>query len=359
MSPARPPRDVQRPLPIHGDRSSLAGRSPEAGVATVAATRRQLLLGATGLAAATAWPAWAQGAYPQRPLRFIVPNAPASSVDTIGRLLIAEMGRLLQQTGIADNRAGASGALGVEAGRLAAADGYTLIVGSSSSVSTAPLLQRAAKYDPLRDFDLISLVALLPNVLVCHPALPVRNTKELIAFAVAKGDKSNMASAGIGSTSHLAGVALQAAAGFQSLHVPYKGGAQGVASVVSGETDWVLTPAPAAMSLVAGGRLRLLGHSMPANTQPLGDTPSIAASLPGFEFSGWIGLMAPKGLPPAVSATLVETVAKALRAPEILKAFETHGAVATATSPQEFRIFLARDIAQSKKAIELAGVQPE
>jgi tripartite-type tricarboxylate transporter receptor subunit TctC len=326
------------------------------------ARRRFALAAASALLpplAMRARPALAQGAWPQRPVRFIIPNAPGSSIDTIGRLLMAGMAGVLPMTTVADNKAGAAGALGVEAGRTSPPDGHTLIIGSSSAISTAPMLQKAAKYDPLRDFDLVSLVALLPNVLVCHPGLPVRSTQDLIAYARSKGDQSNMASAGIGSASHLAGAAFQVAAGFKSLHVPYKGGSQGVASVVSGETDWVLTPAPAAVSLVAGGRLRLLGHSMPANTQPLGDTPSLASAVPGFEFSGWIGLLAPKGLPDAVTAALGEAVAKALRTPEMLKAFEAHGAVPAASSPAEFRQFLARDIATNKRAVEAAGIQPE
>src|SRR5262249_19173773 len=149
------------------------------------------------------------------------------------------------------------------------------LVGSSSAITVAPLLQKAVTYQPLRDFDFISLLALLPNVLVCNPKLPVQDITQLADYARARGEATNMASAGIGSLSHLAGVALQAAAGFRSLHVPYKGGAQGVASVVAGETDWVLTPAPAAMSLVQAGRLRLLGHSMAPTTRPLGDTPSL------------------------------------------------------------------------------------
>ena len=216
-------------------------------------SRRRFVVTAAGLAGALVLPALrasAQGSFPQRPVRFIVPNAPGSSIDTIGRLLMAAMSGVLPMTTVADNRAGASGALGVEAGRTAPPDGHTLIIGSSSSISTAPMLQRAAKYDPLRDFDLIGLVALLPNVLVCHPGLPVRSTAELIAWAKAKGAASNMASAGIGSVSHLAGVALQSAAGFQSLHVPYKGGAQGVASVVSGETE---VPEPASIALLLTG----------------------------------------------------------------------------------------------------------
>ena len=322
--------------------------------------RRHLLSTAAGCAVLGVLPASsAQSSYPQRPLRFIIPNAPASSVDTIGRLLMAELAKLLQQPAVADNRAGAAGALGVEAGRAAAPDGHTLIIGSTTSISTAPLLQRAARYDPLSDFDLISLVALLPNVLVCHPALPVKSVAELIAWARAKGALSNMASAGIGSASHLAGVSFQTAAGFTSLHVPYKGGSQGVASVVSGETDWVLTPAPAAMALVAGERLRLLGHSLSVASRPLGDTPAIAATVPGFEFAGWIGLLAPKGLPAAVTASLVDAVAKTLRTRELLAAFELNGAVPAASTPQAFRSFLERDIAQNKKAITVAGIQAE
>ena len=317
-----------------------------------------VLAGVLAGVAALARPARAAG-YPERPVRFIIPNAPGSSIDTIGRLLMVAMSRGWPQGANADNRAGAAGALGVEAGRVAVPDGHTLIVGSSSAISTAPLLQRAAKYDPLRDFDLISLVALLPNVLVCHPGLPVRSTAELVELMRAKAGRGNMASAGIGSASHLAGVALQAAAGFTALHVPYKGGSQGVASVVSGETDWVLTPAPAAMSLVGGGRLRLLGHSMAPGTRPLGDTPAIGSSVPGFEFSGWIGLLSPKGLPAPVAAELMATVARVLQASELHTAFELHGALPFASSPQDFRDFLVRDIAQNKKAVAAAGIQPE
>ena len=319
-------------------------------------SRRALLaaaLFAHGWARAQATP------YPQRLVKLIVPNAPGSSIDTIARIVAAQIAPLLQQPMVVDNKAGAAGAVGVEAGRAAAPDGYSLIVASSSSMTVAPLLQKAVRYDPLQDFDLISLIALLPNALVCNPALPVRSTAELIAYAKARGSATNMASAGIGSVSHLAGVALQSAAGFLSLHVPYKGGSQGVASVVSGETDWVLTPAPAAMGLVQAGRLRLLAHSMGAQAQPLGTTPSISQTVAGFEFSSWIGLMAPKGLPGAVADTLQRALAQVLQQAELRKSFDTHGAVPAHSTAQEFRIYLARDIELNRKAIQLAGVQPE
>jgi tripartite-type tricarboxylate transporter receptor subunit TctC len=247
----------------------------------------------------------------------------------------------------------------VEVARTAAPDGYTLLVGSSSAISVAPLLQKAVNYQPLRDFDFISLLALLPNVLVCNPALPVQDVAQLIAYARGKGGATNMASAGIGSVSHLAGVALQAAGGFKSLHVPYKGGSQGVASVVSGETDWVLTPAPAAMSLVAAGRLRLLGHSLPPSAQPLGSTPAIGSTVAGFEFASWIGLMAPRGVPARVLETLAKATATALQRPELHQAFETHGAVPTASSADDFRRLVAHDMDVTRKAIAVAGLQPE
>jgi tripartite-type tricarboxylate transporter receptor subunit TctC len=316
------------------------------------------LLDVTTAQAAT-FPLRAAGNWPQKPVKFIIPNAPGSSVDTIGRLLMIEMAKSLQQAAVADNKAGAAGALGAEAARISSPDGYTLLIGSTTAISTAPLLQKAVRYDPMADFELISLVALLPNVLVCNPALPIKTTRDLIAYAKSKGDKSNMASAGVGSASHLAGLAFQSAAGFTSLHVPYKGGSQGVASVVSGETDWVLTPAPAAMSLVAGDRLRLLGHSLPMGAAGVGDAPSLASTVPGFEFAGWIGLLAPKGLPSAISTALAETVQKALQSREVIQAFETNGAVPSSSTSAEFRRFLERDIATNKKAISMAGIQAE
>lgn len=329
------------------------------------ATRRQLLVSAGTAAGLVAFgnlvprAARAQGAYPSRPVKLIVPNAPGSSVDTIGRVTANQLAAVLNQPLVVDNRAGAAGAIGVEAGRIAAPDGYTLIVASSSSMSVAPLLQKAVRYDPQKDFDFVSLIALLPNVLVCNPALPVRTPAELIAWAKARGGKSNMASAGVGSVSHLAGVAFQGAGGFVSLHVPYKGGSQGVASVVSGETDWVLTPAPAALGLVASGRLRLLGHSMAREARPLGAVPAIAETVPGFEFASWIGLMAPKGLPAAVGEALRQAVSTALQQPSLRESFESNGAVPTASTAQDFRSHLARDIVLNRQAVAAAGVQPE
>lgn len=319
------------------------------------ASRRQLLLGGC----AWALTPWAAADYPERPVRVIIPNSPGSSVDTIGRVVMAEVGKLLGQPAVMDNRAGAAGAIGVDLTRQAHADGHTVLIGSSSAISVAPLLQKAVSYQPLRDFELISLIALLPNVLVCHPSLPVETVSQFVALAKAKAGELRMASAGIGSASHLAGEALQAAGHFKSLHVPYRGGSQGVASVVANETDWVLTPAPAAMSLVAGKRLKLLGHSMAPGTPAVGSAPAIGSELAGFEFAGWIGLMGPRGLPPALVSTLNRHLAQALETELVRKAFEANGAVAHPSSPEAFREYLRRDIATTRAAVQAAGLQAE
>nr|WP_310627479.1 tripartite tricarboxylate transporter substrate binding protein [Limnohabitans sp.] len=273
--------------------------------------------------------------------------------------MMNEVSKLIGQPLVIDNRAGAAGAIGVEATRSALADGYSVLIGSSSAVSVAPFLQKAVTYQPLRDFDLIALVALLPNVLVCHPSLPVNSVTQFLAYARNKNGDTKMASAGLGSVSHLAGAALQVAGGFESLHVPYRGGSQGVASVVSGETDWVLTPAPAAMSLVAGKRLKLLGHSLAPAHHPLGNTPSIGSELTGFEFASWIGLMGPTGMPASVVSLLNKTVGQALQSPSLAKALETHGAIVKSSTPEEFRTYLTKDLDTTRRAVQAANVKPE
>ncbi len=322
--------------------------------------RRRLLLQCLPFAAALPLGAHSQDAdFPSRPVKLIVPNAPGSSVDTIGRILGNQLISAAGFKVFVENKAGAAGALGIDAGKNSVADGYTLIVASSSSITVAPLLQKSISYDPLKDFDFVSMVAVLPNVLVCNTAMKIESVADLIAYAKANPGKVNMASAGPGSVSHLAGVSLTTAAGFESLHVPYKGGSQSVASVVSGETHWTLTPAPAAMALVRGGRLRLLGHSLAKGIHPLGKAPAIADTVPGFDYGSWIGLMAPKGLQTAVADKLRKGLVAALQQPALREAFDANGAVAAASTAEEFRTYLARDIEQNRKAISAAGLKAE
>jgi tripartite-type tricarboxylate transporter receptor subunit TctC len=297
--------------------------------------------------------------YPTRPVRLIMPNAPGSSIDTVGRLIGVRLGEVLGQTIVIENRAGAAGAIGIETAKTAVPDGYTLLFASASGMSIAPLLQKKIPYDPLNDFAFVSLVAVMPNVLVVNPALPIGSVKELVEYSRANKGKVNMASAGPGAASHLGGVLLMVMADFESLHVPYKGGGPSVASVVAGESHWTIAPAPAAMSLVKSGRLRAIAHSMPTRAPLFGDMPTVAETVPGYDFSGWAGLLAPKATPKAIVDRLQAALVTAAGNPALKDGFAAQGAEVVITSPEEFRRFLEQDIASTARVVKAAGLQPE
>ncbi len=317
--------------------------------------RRALLFSSLLLLAATTT---AQD-YPTRPVRLVMPNAPGSSIDTVGRLLGVRLGETLGQQIVIENRAGAAGAIGIETAKTAAPDGYTLLFASASGMSIAPLLQKKIPYDPLNDFAFVSLVAVMPNVLVVGPGLPIGSVKELIEYSRANKGKVNMASAGPGAASHLGGVLLQVMGDFESLHVPYKGGGPSVASVAAGESHWTIAPAPATMSLVKAGRLRAIGHSLPQRAPLFGDIPAVAETLPGYDYSGWAGLLAPKATPKPVLDKLHAALVKAAANPALKEGFAAQGAEVIVTSPEEFRKFLEQDIANTAKVVKAAGLQAE
>jgi tripartite-type tricarboxylate transporter receptor subunit TctC len=297
--------------------------------------------------------------YPNRPIRLMMPNAPGSSIDTIGRIFAARLGEALGQQIVVENRAGAAGAIGIELAKNAAPDGYTLLFASASGMSIAPLLQKKIPYDPMNDFAFVSLVAVMPNVLVVTPSLPVTTVKELIDYARSNRGRVNMASAGPGAASHLGGVLLMVMGDFESLHVPYKGGGPSVASVVAGESHWTVVPAPAAMSLVKSGRLRAVAHTLPERAPLFGDLPTIAETLPGYDYSGWAGLLAPKGTPAPILDKVHAALAKTVGQPAVKEGFAAQGAEAVSSSPEAFRQFLQRDIASTAKVVKAAGLQAE
>jgi len=317
-----------------------------------------LRIGIATLLAALSFAASAQD-YPGRPIRLMMPNAPGSSIDTVGRIFAARLGEVLGQQIVIENRAGAAGAIGIEIAKNAAPDGYTLLFASASGMSIAPLLQKKIPYDPVNDLAFVSLVAVMPNVLVVTPTLPIATVKELIDYARANRGRVNMASAGPGAASHLGGVLLMVMGDFESLHVPYKGGGPSVASVVAGESHWTVTPAPAAMSLVKAGRLRAIAHTLPVRAPLFGDLPTIAETLSGYDYSGWAGLLAPKGTPRAILDKLHAAVVKTVGLSAVKEGFAAQGAEAVTNSPEEFRQFLQRDIANTAKVIKAAGLQVE
>ena len=220
--------------------------------------------------------------YPDRPVRVVVAQSAGSSMDTIARIVTNKMSEQLGQQMVIDNRGGAGGIIGVEVVSRATADGYTLLVGAPSSMIIATFTYRQVPFNWSRDFAPISLIVNAEGVLVVHPAVAARSVKELLALAKAQPGKLNMASAGIGSSSHLAGIMFTSLAGIDTVHVPYKGGGPMAAAVVAGEAQWLIAPAASVVGQIKGSRLRALGLTSKQRSPLMPDLPTIdEAGVPG------------------------------------------------------------------------------
>jgi len=295
--------------------------------------------------------------YPDRPVRMIVPNAPGSSVDTLSRIMAARLSEVLGQQIVTDNRPGAGGIIGMEIAKQATPDGYTMIAATTAASTIAVQLQKKPTFDAVKDYDYVAQFAETPNILVVTPSLPVTSVKALIDYCKSKNGEVNMASAGSGSQSHLSGSYFLQAGHFKSVHVPYKGGGASVASVMAGESQWTLTPAPAVMSLIKSGRLRALGHSLPKRSALLGDIPPIAETIPGFDYSGWQGFFVPKGTPKAVVDKLRAAVIKTANLPEVKKLLAAQATEVVIRGPAEFRKVVEESKAKNAAVIKAVGLK--
>ncbi len=313
------------------------------------------------LIAASACPVTVTSAadYPSRSIRLIMPNAPGSSADTLGRIVAVRLGEALGQQLVVDNRAGAGGSLGLEIGKNANPDGYTLITSSLSALTVSPHIRKDLAYDPIKDFEYVAMYSRQGAVLVVYPGLPVKSVKELIEYAKARQGNVNMASAGPGSTSHFNGVAFMIAGGFSSLHVPYKGGGPSTAAVVAGESHWTMPPSAAVMTLVRAGRLRALGHTFPQRTPLLPDMPALAEALPGFKYVAISGLLAPRGVPKVILDKIHVTVGRIVNTPEAREQFALQGSEPATGTPAEFRRFVHEELVESGKLVKVIGLKVE
>ena len=297
--------------------------------------------------------------YPNRPIRMLVPNAPGSSVDTLGRIFAQSLTNVSGQQVVIDNRAGAGGVLGMEIGKNANPDGYTILSASTAAMTIAPHIQTRLPFDPVKDYEFVSIFGITPNVLVVNPSLAAKNVKELIDYCRGKNGQVNMASAGPGSQSHLAGVLLMSLGKFPSLHVPYKGGGPSVASVVGGESQWTITPAPAVAGLIRSGKLRAIAHSLPKRDPLLADLPPVSDTVPGYEYSGWNGLLLPRGTPRAIVDKLRSLLLQAVQTPELRKAFEAQLTQVYTNTPSEFRAFVVKELKEMGPVVKAAGLKVE
>ena len=306
-----------------------------------------------------AMPALAQQAaqaYPSRPVRLIVPNTAGSAVDTLSRIVGNELSGAIGQQIVIDNRGGAGGIIGMEIAKDANPDGYTLISATTAASTIARLLQKNARFHPVNDYDYVAQYAVTLNVLVVNPSLPIKSTRELIAYAKSGKTPFNMASAGAGSQSHLSGAYFQQRAGINSLHVPYKGGGPSSASVVANESQWTLIPAPAAMVHVNAGRMRAIAQTLPKPTPLLPNIPPIADTIPGFDYSGWMGFFLPKGTPKAVNDKLRAAVVRAMNAPAVKKGMAIQATEIVIQGPAEFRKVVQESMVTNEKLVRSLGL---
>jgi tripartite-type tricarboxylate transporter receptor subunit TctC len=315
-----------------------------------------LTIASTLLGAAPAVAQESAKSYPSRPIRLIVPNTAGSAVDTLSRIVANELGHTIGQQIVIDNRAGAGGIIGMEIAKDANPDGYTLISATTAASTIARLLQKKARFHPVNDYDYVAQYALTLNVLVVNPTLPIKSTKELIDYAKSGKTPFNMASAGAGSQSHLAGAYFQQQAGINSLHVPYKGGGPSSASVVANESQWTLIPAPAAMVHVNARRMRAIAQTLPKPTALLPGIPPISDTIPGFDYSGWMGFFLPKGTPKAVNDRLRAAVVKAMATPAVRKGMAIQATEIVVLGPAEFRKVVQESMVTNEKLVKSLGL---
>ena len=298
--------------------------------------------------------------YPTRPIRLMVPQNPGASVDNISRILAARMGEELGQQIVADNRPGAGGTLAAEVVAHAVPDGQTLFAVATGTAVISPQTFKKLSYDPIKDFEYISLFAITQNVLVVHPSLPVKSVKELLAYAKANPGKLNMANAGSASQSHLACVLFTHMAAIDVVHVPYKGGGASVTALIGNESQVTITPAPAVLSHVRAGRLRALATAGAQRSPLTPELPTVIESgVAGYLSSGWMGLMAPARTPKPILEKLLATLVKAVQTPATRELFERQGADPVTSTPAEFKKFVSEEYARFTQAIRLANLKPE
>jgi tripartite-type tricarboxylate transporter receptor subunit TctC len=296
-------------------------------------------------------------AYPTRPITIVVPFPPGGATDILARILGQKVSEVLRQPILVDNRAGATGAIGLNYVAKAAPDGFTLVLATASSLGTNPAVAKVP-FDPVKDFTPIGLLAAEPMGLAVNPSVPANNVKELIALAKAKPGALNMASFGTGSVSHLAGELFGAMAGVKFTHVPYKGAAPATADLIAGQVTFMFNSISVFVAPAKAGKLRMLATAGAERSPHLPDLPTVAESgVPGFEASTWHALLGPAGLPPEVVATLSREFGRALQLPDVRERLAAMSLDPQTATPGPLAATLARDVAKWKRIVTEVGIK--
>ena len=323
-------------------------------------TKRQLLQYAFALGLATCIsPSMAQGSYPTNPVRIIVPYPAGGTTDIIARIAANQLTERLKQSFIVENRAGASGAIGAQAVARSAPDGYTLVMGTASSHGINSALQKNLPYDAVKDFAPITVVASTPNVIIANPNVPAKTLAELIALAKAQPGKINFGSTSAGGSPHMSAELLKVMAGIDMTHVPYKGAAPMLTDLVGGQVQIGFDNLPSSMAFIKSGKLRALAVTTAKRWPGAPELPTVAESVPGYEVSGWFGLLAPAGTPKEILNKIQSAVAEAVRSPEVAKQLRDQGAEPVANSPDQFAQEIKADVEKWRKVANATGVKLE
>jgi tripartite-type tricarboxylate transporter receptor subunit TctC len=323
-------------------------------------TRREALLAAAGTLALPRL-AIAQGAWPERPVRIVVPFTPGGSTDILARALGAELQDALGQPFIIENRAGAGGTVGSEVVARAAPDGYTLMMGHIGTLAVNPSLYRNLSFDTVTSFQPIVLVAIVPNILAVNARkVPVRNVQEFIALAKSRPRGLTYGSGGNGSAAHIAGVAFSVAAGIEMEHVPYRGTGPMMTDLIGGTIDLTMTGGPPVLPPIRAGQLRALGVSSLTRLSSAPDIPTISEQgVPGFDATQWYGLVAPVGTPRAIVDRVNAESARILRGDKLRPRLEAEGADPSPGTPEQFRELIVAERARWGELIRRADVRPD
>ncbi len=312
---------------------------------------------------AAAAPALAQSdaveSYPSKPVRLIVPFVPGGGTDLVSRAIAQRLSEIWGQPVIVANHGGANGTIGVELAAKSPPDGYTLIlISASQSVNVS--LYRNLAYDLTRDFDPITQVTTQPYVLVVNPALPVDSVSALIAHAKAKPGSLNYGSSGVGGLSHLSGALFAALARIQMTHIPFRGGAPAMESVVGGHVDMLFSTLLQSRGQIAAGKLRALAVTTDKRSPAAPELPTMEeAGVPGFAVAGWYGILAPDGTPAPIIARLNRDIVRVLRMPDVRERLAADGSEPVGSTPEEFGAHIKSEIAKWRKVIAEAGIKPE
>ena len=303
--------------------------------------------------------AHAQGAYPSKPIKLVVPFLPGGTTDIIGRAVAAELTKALGQQTVVENRPGAGGNIGAEQVAKAAPNGYTLLVCTVGTHGINQSLYGKLPFDPVKDFAPVTLVAMVPNVLVVPPSFPASNVKDLITLVKSKPGKFNYASSGNGTSIQLSAELFKTMTGTFIAHIPYRGSSQALTDLMAGQVDMMFDNLPSALPHIKAGRLKALGLTSAKPSPALPGVPTIeqAGGLKGFEASSWFGVVAPAGTPKEIVTKLQQTIAKSLGSPEMRERLVAQGAEPVGDTPEQFGDYIKSELAKWAKVVKASGAK--